>query len=604
MPMDVNTSKLETEFVELHEDERETIIKVDDVSMVFNMASEKLNNLKEYFIAIAKHELKFKELRALDRISFEVKRGDVFGIMGTNGSGKSTILKIIAGVLDPTTGKCTVNGTIAPLIELGAGFDMELTARENIFMNGALLGYSDKTIRDHFDEIVDFAEIKEFLDMPMKNYSSGMVARVAFAVATVIVPDILIVDEVLSVGDFMFQKKCEDRIQTLIDKYGVTVLIVSHSNEQIARLCNKAIWIEKGHVRLSGSANRVCTIYGGLGGRTGDVESESFVFDLLNRVPEDKGSLRYDSISGNSPADFSANLANKGWGAKGPCSDVILSPITTHINGVLAAPLAGKLDAPILLPGKDELTPPVERFLFNKKPERIYIIDCGSAAKPLLDALGELPWNPEIIDLSGTGNVLEYSVWLLEQFNDLGIEFDKVAIVEFDDYAESILLSPLLSHELIPVIFVRESSGEASSEVIMEAIASFGIESVISSKETLRKLSPADIIRGKCDVDPIPNCCSRKHYLGVSQWEKSMLNDFRNACLASDANGQFSYLAACGPYASKNKQIIVLIDLVDLESIKDVTRYISEKDMLSMSFVGSNSAFSELEKDMFAVALQ
>ncbi|MEG0096151.1 MAG: ATP-binding cassette domain-containing protein, partial [Raoultibacter sp.] len=176
-------------------------VSVDHVSMSFNMANEQLNSLKEYFIKLFRHELFFEEFIALDDVSIEVKKGDVYGIVGTNGSGKSTLLKIVAGVLEPTKGTCCINGNIAPLIELGAGFDMELTARENIYLNGALLGYSKQYINEHFDDIVDFAELQAFLELPMKNYSSGMVARIAFAIATVIVPDILIVDEALSVGD-------------------------------------------------------------------------------------------------------------------------------------------------------------------------------------------------------------------------------------------------------------------------------------------------------------------------------------------------------------------------------------------------------------------
>ncbi|MBR2836694.1 MAG: ABC transporter ATP-binding protein, partial [Coriobacteriales bacterium] len=186
----------------------EVIVAVDHVGMIFNIASEQLNSLKEYFIAIARHELRFKEFRALDDISFTVNKGDVFGLVGTNGSGKSTMLKIIAGVLEPSLGSCYVKGTIAPLIELGAGFDIELTARENIYLNGALLGYSKAFINEHFDEIVDFAELRDFLDMPLKNYSSGMVARIAFSIATATKPDLLIVDETLAVGDFLFQQKC------------------------------------------------------------------------------------------------------------------------------------------------------------------------------------------------------------------------------------------------------------------------------------------------------------------------------------------------------------------------------------------------------------
>ncbi|MDR1358419.1 MAG: ABC transporter ATP-binding protein, partial [Coriobacteriales bacterium] len=208
--------------------------------MMFNMASEQLNSLKEFFLKAIKRELFFKEFLALNDISFTIAHGDVFGLVGTNGSGKSTMLKVIAGVLDPTTGTCEVNGSIAPLIELGAGFDMQLSARENIYLNGALLGYSRDFIHAHFDEIVDFAELWDFLELPLKNYSSGMVARIAFAIATVIVPDILIVDETLSVGDMFFQEKCEARINSLIHEYNTTVLFVSHSTAQVERLCKHA----------------------------------------------------------------------------------------------------------------------------------------------------------------------------------------------------------------------------------------------------------------------------------------------------------------------------------------------------------------------------
>lgn len=239
----------------------EPIVEVGDVSMIFNIASERLDSLKEYFLKIVKHELMFKEFRALDHISFTVNRGDVFGLVGTNGSGKSTMLKIVAGVLEPSEGTCTVHGTIAPLIELGAGFDMELTARENIYLNGALLGYSRTFIDEHFDEIVDFAELRDFLDMPLKNYSSGMVARIAFAIATVVEPDVLIVDETLSVGDVFFQEKCERRIREFIESGRVTVLFVSHSLEQVERLCTRCVWIEKGEQRMIGDTDDVCQAY-------------------------------------------------------------------------------------------------------------------------------------------------------------------------------------------------------------------------------------------------------------------------------------------------------------------------------------------------------
>ena len=245
----------------LPSDDAPTIIKVDDVSMVFNIASERFNSLKEYFIAMLSHELRFKEFRALDHISFEVKRGEAFGLVGTNGSGKSTMLKIIAGVLDATEGSCSVVGSIAPLIELGAGFDAELTAAENIYLNGALLGYKREFIDEHFDDIVEFAELEGFMDMPLKNYSSGMVARIAFAIATVAEPDVLIVDETLSVGDFLFQKKCQRRIKQLVENDNVTVLLVSHSIDLVERLCDRVCWIEKGQMRMLGPTEEVCNAY-------------------------------------------------------------------------------------------------------------------------------------------------------------------------------------------------------------------------------------------------------------------------------------------------------------------------------------------------------
>ena len=237
------------------------VIDVDDVSMIFNIASEQLNSLKEYFIHIARHDLFFKEFRALDHVSFQVRRGEAFGLVGTNGSGKSTMLKIIAGVLEASEGTCTVRGTIAPLLELGAGVDMELTAIENIYLNGALLGYTKEFIDENFDRIIDFAEIRDFMEMPLKNYSSGMVARIAFAIATITEPDILIVDETLSVGDFLFQQKCERRIKELVDSNNVTVLLVSHEISLVERICNRVCWIEKGKEKMVGPTDEVCEAY-------------------------------------------------------------------------------------------------------------------------------------------------------------------------------------------------------------------------------------------------------------------------------------------------------------------------------------------------------
>ena len=238
----------------------EPIISVKNVGMRFNLASEKVDNLKEYFINLTKNSLKFEEFWALDDVSIDVMPGDFYGLVGLNGSGKSTLLKTIAGVLKPTKGSVTVRGTIAPLIELGAGFDMDLTARENIYLNGAVLGFSKKFMDEHFQEIVDFSELHNFLDVPLKNYSSGMVARIAFAIATVTDPDILIADEVLSVGDYTFQQKCEKRMKELIDN-GTTVIFVSHSIEQVKSLCNKATWLEHGKIIMTGAAEEVCNEY-------------------------------------------------------------------------------------------------------------------------------------------------------------------------------------------------------------------------------------------------------------------------------------------------------------------------------------------------------
>lgn len=236
------------------------MIKVQDVSMRFNIGKEKINNLKEYFIKLIKRQLHFEEFWALKNVSFEIEKGQVFGIVGLNGAGKSTLLKVIAGVLKPTEGKVSVYGKIAPLIELGAGFDMELTARENVFLNGAVLGYSEFFLKEKFDEIIDFSELHEFVDVPLKNFSSGMVARLAFAIATLVEPEVLIVDEILSVGDYRFKQKSEEKMKKMMGN-GVTVIFVSHSIEEVKELCDTVIWIERGTVKMIGKAKEVCDAY-------------------------------------------------------------------------------------------------------------------------------------------------------------------------------------------------------------------------------------------------------------------------------------------------------------------------------------------------------
>ncbi len=236
------------------------IIDVDDVTIRFNLASEKVDNLKEYAIKLVKKELMFQEFLALKGVSLHVKKGEAWGLVGTNGSGKSTLLKTITGILKPYKGTVKVRGKIAPLIELGAGFDANLTARENIFLNGTVLGHSRKFMEEHFDEIVEFANLKDFLDSPIKNFSSGMKARLGFSVATMVEPEILIVDEILSVGDYQFQKKCNERMNQMLDS-GTTLLYVSHNIDSVRKLCDHAIWLDKGVVRMTGEANEVCSAY-------------------------------------------------------------------------------------------------------------------------------------------------------------------------------------------------------------------------------------------------------------------------------------------------------------------------------------------------------
>lgn len=235
-------------------------IEVNNVSMRFNMSKEKVDSIKEYVIKMAKRQLRFEEFFALRDVSVNIERGDVFGIVGLNGSGKSTLLKVISGILKPTTGTVKTYGSISPLIELGAGFDMDLTAGENIFLNGSVLGFSKPEMQEKYNTVIDFAELKDFENVAVKNFSSGMIARLGFSIATITKPDILIVDEILSVGDFLFQQKCEKRIRELMDG-GTTVLMVSHSIDQIERLCKHVLWLEHGHMKMLGNTQEVCNAY-------------------------------------------------------------------------------------------------------------------------------------------------------------------------------------------------------------------------------------------------------------------------------------------------------------------------------------------------------
>ncbi len=239
-------------------------VRVDRVKMCYNMPTERVDSIKEYIVKLLKGKLHYQEFVALDDVSITINRGETVGIVGLNGSGKSTLLKLISGILKPDSGTVEINGVISPLIELGAGFDFELTTRENIFLNGSVLGFNRKFMKEKYDEILDFAELRPYEDVAIKNFSSGMVARLGFAIATLVKPDILIVDEILAVGDALFQQKCERRIAQMMEG-GTTVIIVSHAIDQIERLCSRVLWIDKGREVMQGDTATVCGEYKKLG---------------------------------------------------------------------------------------------------------------------------------------------------------------------------------------------------------------------------------------------------------------------------------------------------------------------------------------------------
>ena len=236
------------------------IIDVNNVSMRFRMANDKINSIKEFVVKEIRREIKYNEFEALRNVTFDVRRGEVVGLIGRNGAGKSTILKIISGILKPTEGSVSVYGNVAPMLELGSGFDMDMTGRENIYLNGAILGYSEEFLDAKYQEIVDFSEIEQFIDVPLRNYSSGMIARLAFSIATVVKPEILIVDEVLAVGDAEFQQKSFNRMMELMSG-GTTVLFVSHSLRQIREMCSRVVWLDHGEVKMFGGTESVCDAY-------------------------------------------------------------------------------------------------------------------------------------------------------------------------------------------------------------------------------------------------------------------------------------------------------------------------------------------------------
>ena len=239
------------------------MIQADHVSLCYRMTYDQVRSIKEFIVQLLKGEVKYNEFWALKDVSFSVEKGEVLGVIGNNGAGKSTLLKVISGILKPTEGSVRVYGNVVPMLELGSGFDFDLTGRENIFLNGAILGYSEEFLKSKYDEIVDYSELGQFIHVPLRNYSSGMVMRLAFSVATVVNPDILIVDEILAVGDAAFQAKSKARMLELMHG-GTTVLFVSHSLDQIREMCDRVLWLEHGEVKMLGKTAEVCDAYQGI----------------------------------------------------------------------------------------------------------------------------------------------------------------------------------------------------------------------------------------------------------------------------------------------------------------------------------------------------
>lgn len=604
MPENVNTSHLLDSLSNSIEDNRQTAIEVDGVSMVFNMASEQLNSLKEYAIALARRELLFKEFRALDNVSFEVKKGDVFGILGTNGSGKSTMLKIVAGVLEPTEGRCEIHGNIAPLIELGAGFDLELTARENIYLNGALLGYSRKFLEQHFNEIVEFAEIESFLDMPLKNYSSGMVARIAFAIATVIVPDILIVDEVLSVGDFMFQQKCENRITDLIKEHGVTVLIVSHNNDQIERLCNKAIWIEKGHTRLLGSASEVCEAYRVLGGRTGSLESEQKIFSLLYE-PAKIADDAYTTIAGDDRYSSAVKLTEKAYAP--PASTAIVVSGETTSPSMIATSLSGLLETPVFLTSSESFPDISAQALKRYSPNRIIILGeehviPSSVVNEIYEACKP---GTEIVRIKA--NTLPSLACEAYRYGKNEQSWSTTAAIAYADcLGELVSVAPYLHTERIPLFFIDDMEANKVASVLSNGAFSEFI--LLGGKERMPKQIAKTLSQKSVPIVELKGENPYHANTLVNKWIKergwgknSISSDNVIVCSAINPFDAF----AGSTYAGKTESLFLLEDPSDLDSVAKTIDYLLDDSnhITHLTFLGSNIRFTKTDKLLLSKAI-
>lgn len=590
-----NISSLEAPHVTNLDGKANAMVSIDHVSMIFNIASEQLNSLKEYAIALSKRELRFKEFYALDDISFEVQRGDVFGILGTNGSGKSTLLKIIAGVLEPSRGSAVVSGSIAPLIELGAGFDMELTARENIYLNGALLGYSKKFINQHFDEIVEFAEVRDFLDIPMKNYSSGMIARIAFAIATVIVPDLLIVDEVLSVGDFMFQQKCERRIQSLIKDHGVTVLIVSHNNDQIERLCNKAVWIEKGHMRAIGDAHEVCGIYRAIGGRSGGAEAEKRILDLLASAA--CVTTTSTPIYGEDRFGVASRINELG-NASG--DNIILVNNDFEKECRLSASLAGLLDAMVLTSRANHIPDSMLREIQFHNPNTIIVIGNEEQIEPqILQAIRPNAPHARIQRIEAkraSGKETFEHGAMLSEWGD-------TAIVADDESDLAILtLSPYAHLKKMPIFYLDRFANDR--EDLARILSGFSRTIVLFGEESRPGLT--DLLPEDAEIIVFENCKDESTVNDrVNEWIGQQADSFPqsdSAIVVTPDNVVDNRLI--GPFAGRKQAPVVFCTPQNLESTLHAARYLESRRQCvkHLYFLGTDARFSSVDRKILQIA--
>lgn len=585
-------------------DDRETMVKVNHVTMEFNMASEQLNSLKEYAIALIKRKLYFEKFIALKDISLEVKKGDVFGILGTNGSGKSTLLKIIAGVLEPTEGECIINGNIAPLIELGAGFDMELSARENIYLNGSLLGYSKKFIDEHFDEIVDFAEIDKFLDMPMKNYSSGMIARIAFAIATVIIPEILIVDEVLSVGDFLFQQKCENRINDLIENHGVTVLIVSHSNEQIERLCNKAIWIEKGDARITGSANEVCNAYKAL---SADKEFDAQTYDdilesIVQMRPITDISFQYSFLKNETPANTWFDIVNRYWTQK---ADKVVIAGSNKTDVAIASSLAGVLSCPVLMYSNNTLEKLI-KYIFQHKPTEIMIIDSIDEIRNDLDA-SDFHWDCSLTEFKSE-SPSELSILVYEYLKRSHIELDTLYLADALDPASLLVISSMFHNEP-GAIFIHQTD-EQTDKMVLNALMESDASKLISvvDLDILKEVSTSSKIEviKLCDFGSTPYNSISRFAFSENRQTSTMHSQIKVPLFLSPYSScQWNEISLMGYYSGAVNSSLFLVDYTDLKCLSDILSFIHQNANYidELIYVGSSSELNGVYNQLFLNAL-